>query len=111
MATIGPIVKKIGTQLLWPELFAGDDGAGNLPDEIITAGAGEWSLMGTGYWNGLTFPGDLPALPDPFLRWYQGWMRPVNPFNGVTYQLGPSANDPDVLLVGEDGLRSSGSTS
>jgi len=100
-ATIGPIAREIGFELLWPVLTIESGGSAG-PDNIITAGAGEWSLMGTGYWNGITWPGDSPAHPDAFLKWYQGWITPTNTFDGRSYVLGSAATRANALLIGED---------
>ena len=69
-ATIGIMAHEIGHDLGWPDLYDTDGGS---------AGVGSWSLMGSGNWNfvGAGFEGSAPALPDAFLRSYQGWATPV----------------------------------
>jgi M6 family metalloprotease-like protein len=68
-ATIGIVVHELGHDLGLPDLY----------DTIgLTAGIGDWSIMGTGVWNsaGGGYAGNSPAHPDPWSRWYEGWLTP-----------------------------------
>jgi M6 family metalloprotease-like protein len=67
-ATIGIMAHEMGHDLTWPDLYDTDDSS---------EGVGNWSLMGSGNWTGITQPGDSPSLPDAFLKWYQGWITPT----------------------------------
>ncbi len=67
-ATIGRLVHEFGHRFNWPELTG---------DFWNSYGVGSWSVMGSGYLNGITYEGDSPAYPDAFLKWYQGWLTPT----------------------------------
>ena len=68
-ATLGILAHEFGHSLNWPDLYDVDGS---------TEGVGRWSIMGSGGWNqtGL-YAGDTPAQPDAWLKWYQGWLAPV----------------------------------
>jgi M6 family metalloprotease-like protein len=66
--TLGVIAHEFGHDLRWPDLYDIDH---------TSNGVGNWALMGTGSWNGLTHAGDSPAFPDAWSRWYEGWMTPT----------------------------------
>ncbi|MBP7031375.1 MAG: M6 family metalloprotease domain-containing protein [Chloroflexi bacterium] len=70
MTTMGIIVHELGHDLTWPDLYD-TDGSSD--------GVGNWSIMGTGSWNYTSgnYPGQLPAFPDAWLKWYQGWITPT----------------------------------
>lgn len=70
LATIGVIAHELGHDLSWPDLYDGD---------YSSHGTGDWSIMATGVWNatGSNFIGSSPALPDAWLKWYQGWLTPT----------------------------------
>jgi M6 family metalloprotease-like protein len=69
MATMGIMVHEMGHDINWPDLYDTDGGS---------SGVGYWSIMGSGSWNYVsgTFEGAVPAHPDAFLKWYQGWLTP-----------------------------------
>ena len=73
-ATIGIIAHEFGHDLQWPDLYD----TSFISD---SAGIGNWGLMGTGMWNrnsvGSLYPGEAPAHPTPWSRWYQGWITPT----------------------------------
>lgn len=71
-ATIGLMVHEIGHLLGWPDLY--DTSPPGNPD---SEGVGEWSLMGSGLWLGAPYPGDTPAHPSAWEKWYQGWLEPL----------------------------------
>jgi M6 family metalloprotease-like protein len=68
-ATLGILAHEFGHLLNWPDLYDIDGSS---------EGVGRWSIMGSGGWNqtGL-YAGDTPAHPDAWLKWYQGWLEPV----------------------------------
>ncbi len=67
-ATIGIMAHELGHDLTWPDLYDTDNSS---------EGVGEWSIMGSGSWNFITTWGDSPAMPDAWLKWYQGWISPT----------------------------------
>jgi M6 family metalloprotease-like protein len=73
--TMGVIAHEFGHDLMWPDLYDID---------YSSYGVGDWSVMGTGSWNGLVNPGDSPAFPDAWSKWYQGWFTPVT-ISGHSY--------------------------
>ena len=99
-ATIGTMAHEFGHDLNMPDLYDTDGSS---------EGVGEWSLMGSGNWNHVGgYEGNSPALLDPFLKSYQGWLSPTN-LTGVTnnhsiyqsetymetYRLRPNPDDVD----------------
>lgn len=69
-ATIGIMAHELGHDLTWPDLYDIDDSS---------EGVGEWSIMGSGSWNSSSgYAGSSPALPDAWLKWYQGWITPIS---------------------------------
>ena len=70
MATMGIMVHEMGHDLNWPDLYDVD---------YTSNGIGYWSIMSGGSWLALAgqFPGSLPPHPDAFLKWYQGWLTPL----------------------------------
>ncbi|MBE0695391.1 MAG: M6 family metalloprotease domain-containing protein, partial [Anaerolineaceae bacterium] len=91
IAQIGIMVHELGHDLSWPDLYDTDGSS---------QGVGRWSIMGSGSWNGITYDGDTPALPDAYLKWYQGWIQPIHPGNGATYLLNQASDSKDVLAMG-----------
>ncbi|HPR34542.1 MAG TPA: M6 family metalloprotease domain-containing protein [Anaerolineaceae bacterium] len=69
-ATIGVMAHELGHDLSWPDLYDTDGSSDGL---------GVWSIMSSGSWNrtGTNFYGTSPALPDAWLKWYQGWLTPT----------------------------------
>ncbi len=69
-ATIGVMAHELGHDLSWPDLYDTDGSSDGL---------GVWSIMSSGGWNrtGTNFYGSSPALPDAWLKWYQGWLTPT----------------------------------
>jgi M6 family metalloprotease-like protein len=70
-ATIGVMAHELGHDLGLPDLYDVDGD---------TEGIGRWGIMGSGGWNrsGPTaYYGDSPAHPDPWSRWFEGWLTPV----------------------------------
>lgn len=69
-ATIGIPSHELGHDLGLPDLY-------DTSDEDI-AGVGDWSIMSTGAWNASGgYAGSSPAHPDPWSRWYEGWITPT----------------------------------
>lgn len=92
-ATIGVMVHELGHDLGWPDLYDIDN---------TSAGVGDWSVMGSGNWNRAgAYWGDSPALPDAWLKWYQGWIAPtpvIGTVNGL--QVAQAETSPSSYLVG-----------
>jgi M6 family metalloprotease-like protein/uncharacterized repeat protein (TIGR01451 family) len=65
--TIGVFAHEYAHSLGLPDLYD-TDGSSN--------GVGEWSLMAYGGWNSLMVPGDTPAHPDPWSKFFLGWVTP-----------------------------------
>lgn len=96
IASIGIMVHELGHDIDWPDLYDVDGSS---------EGVGSWSIMGSGSWNTVlySYDGDVPALPDAFLKWYQGWIMPT-PVNGVlTDHPIPQADaNPSAFLFGSN---------
>ena len=75
-ATIGLPSHELGHDLGLPDMY---DMSG------VTAGIGDWAIMSTGVWttNG-GLPGDSPANPDAWSRWYEGWLTPTQVTGSLT---------------------------
>ncbi len=109
IATIGIMAHELGHDISWPDLY---------DTSYVTEGVGEWSIMGSGSWNFISGnPGNSPALPDAWLRWYQGWQAPVqikglnsavtlDPIEtaGSTYLLGVNPGDVDWNFTVKSGV-------
>lgn len=69
-ATFGVMAHELGHDLSWPDLYDTDGSSDGL---------GVWSIMSSGNWNrtGSNYYGTSPALPDAWLKWYQGWITPT----------------------------------
>jgi M6 family metalloprotease-like protein len=71
LATIGIMVHELGHDISWPDLY---------DTSYYTEGVGSWSIMGAGSWNTAPggYDGSSPAHPDAFLKYYQGWIKPIS---------------------------------
>ena len=85
-ATIGVMAHELGHDLSWPDLYDIDNSS---------YGTGEWSIMSLGVWNftGSNFAGSSPALPDAWLKWYQGWITPTVVAGTLTGAIIPEAEN------------------
>ncbi len=97
-ATIGIMVHEMGHDLSWPDLYDTDG---------TSSGVGRYSIMGSGSWNGGpsaggTYSGDIPGMPDAWLKWYQGWIAPTPAVDGQTYALDQASANPEALLLGNN---------
>ncbi len=83
-ATIGIMIHEVGHDITWPDLYDVDG---------TSEGVGRWSIMGSGNWNytGANYSGSSPALPDAWLKWYQGWITPTPVSGTVTGASVPTA--------------------
>lgn len=83
-ATIGIMIHEVGHDITWPDLYDIDG---------TSEGVGKWSIMGSGNWNytGSNYSGSSPALPDAWLKWYQGWITPTPVSGTVTGASIPTA--------------------
>jgi M6 family metalloprotease-like protein len=102
IATMGIMVHELGHDIDWPDTYDTDGGS---------SGVGNWDIMAGGSWgraSGDLYSGETPVLPDPFLKWYQGWLTPVQVTapsaniaipnsgqNNTVYQLGINPNGID----------------
>jgi len=68
MATMGVFAHEYGHALGLPDLYDTDGSS---------EGAGNWSLMAGGSWNGLSRSGDRPAHLDPWSRYALNWIAPT----------------------------------
>lgn len=58
--------------------------------------------MGSGNWNAAGGkPGSSPALPDPFLKWYKGWINPV-PAQTPHSSIYMASTSPDGYIIGSN---------
>lgn len=90
-AQVGIMVHELGHDISWPDLYDVDNSS---------SGVGYWSVMGGGSWGGLSYAGDSPALPDAWLKYYQGWITPTIAANGQTYTLDQASTTGEALLMG-----------
>ncbi len=67
-ATIGIMVHELGHDLGLPDLYDIDQSS---------EGAGRWSVMASGSWSGVSFPGDSPSHFDPWSKFFLGWITPT----------------------------------
>lgn len=96
ISTVGVMAHELGHDLSWPDLYDTNGNTGGAWN-----GVGKWSVMGYGSWN--TYMGDAgnsPALPDAFLKMYQGWIQPLKARNLYTYGLRSNTATNSALLVG-----------
>ena len=109
MATIGIMVHELGHDIAWPDLYDTD---------FSSEGAGNWSVMAGGTW-GKAFgedQGTTPILPDPYSKWYQKWLTPIEPVvdaigldlpvaatSDVVYQVLPNPGGVDWEFRGSSG--------
>ncbi len=68
MSTIGVMAHELGHDLWLPDEYDVDGSS---------EGIGEWGIMGSGSWNEIILPGDSPAHPSPWDKWYEGWLTPI----------------------------------
>ncbi len=83
VATIGVVAHEFGHDLALPDLYDVD---------YSTNGIGDWAVMGTGGWdmsNGA--PGDSPAYPDAWSKWYEGWLKPMQVVGTLYRQMIPQS--------------------
>lgn len=94
-ATIGIMAHELGHDITWPDLYDTYDADGT------SDGVGIWSLMGSGNWNTVSgsYAGAVPALPDAFLKWYQGWLTPTSINGAQTGVLIPQAETNAVAFL------------
>ena len=74
-ATIGVIAHELGHDIGWPDEYDSDLSSQNHLSHGLPLGA--WSLMSYGTWTRTADhqPGEDPAHPDAFLKYYQGLAR------------------------------------
>jgi M6 family metalloprotease-like protein/uncharacterized repeat protein (TIGR02543 family) len=102
IATMGIMVHELGHDIDWPDTYDTDGSS---------EGVGGWDIMAGGSWgwaSGDLYSGETPVLPSAFLKWYQGWLTPVqvtapnasvtipnSAENNTAYQLGINPNGID----------------
>jgi M6 family metalloprotease-like protein len=95
-ATVGIMAHEIGHDLGMPDLYNTND--------FNDPGAGDWTIMAGGSWGAAdgADAGSSPAMLDPFLRSYEGWLTPTEvtttPLTG--HPLPSSYSTPSVLQLG-----------
>jgi M6 family metalloprotease-like protein len=92
-ATFGVIAHELGHDIGWPDLY---DISG------VSDGVGNWDIMSGGSWNrvGSNYSGSSPALPNAWLKWYQGWLNPTAVNGTLTSQSIPqAATNPTAFLL------------
>jgi M6 family metalloprotease-like protein len=82
-ATIGIMAHELGHDLSLPDLYDTDGSS---------EGIGAWGIMGAGSWNGVTYSGDSPALPEAWSRWYEGWLTPIQVIGSLNNAWLPAAS-------------------
>ncbi len=93
IAQMGTPIHELGHLLSWPDLY---------DTSQLSEGVGEWSIMGSGSWNEISLPGDSPALPDAWSKWYQGWLTPTPASTNNNYSLTTAATNAQALLMGSN---------
>lgn len=90
MATIGIMAHELGHDIDWPDLYDTDGSS---------AGVGYWSVMASGSWGYASGEpaGATPTLPDPFSKWYQNWLTPVQITTPTTNVAIPNSAQNDVV--------------
>ncbi len=68
ISTFGVFAHEYGHALGLPDLYDTDD---------TSEGVGEWSLMASGSWTGVSRQGDRPAHMDAWCKYYLGWVTPT----------------------------------
>ncbi len=94
ISTIGVFAHEYGHALSLPDLYDTDTSS--------SEGAGDWSVMAGGTWNGITYEGDRPAHFDAWCKYALGWVAPTHVTGTLAAALKPAATDGDVyqLLAG-----------
>lgn len=83
--TIGVVTHEFGHALGLPDLYDTDGSS---------QGAGDWTVMASGSWNGVSKGGDRPAHFSPWEKWRLGWITPVAVSCSVSASLPASSNSP-----------------
>jgi len=74
----GVYAHEMGHTMGLPDLYDRDDSNG------ASEGIGEWSLMASGSWNGVSMYGDSPARLDAWSSEQLGWLQPQTATGTVT---------------------------
>lgn len=98
LATVGIMAHEMGHDIGWPDLYD------TTPGDGTSAGVGNWSVMGGGSWGTTAgnFQGSSPSLPDPFSKYYQGWITPTPYTVGAATNLLTAATNSGVALLGSN---------
>ncbi len=94
LRTIGVYCHEFGHKLGLPDLYD-TDGSSD--------GVGHWSLMGSGSWCSNTpgsENGESPSHMDPWCKWWEGWITPVDRTDAhVAQALAPAATNADAVRL------------
>ncbi len=99
MTTVGTFVHEYGHSLGLPDLYDTD---------ISSNGAGNWTVMSYGVWNGIALPGDTPAHPDAWSKLFLGWASPILVSGTVTNEAISNVENNSVIYQLRDGTPTSG---
>ncbi len=94
MSTVGVFVHEYAHALGLPDLYDVD---------YSSNGVGDWELMASGSWNGLSLPGDRPAHLSAHSKAVLGWVTVSKVTASGTYTLTPVINDPTQVIQILDG--------
>ena len=103
--TMGILAHEFGHDLLWPDEYDTQPLDQDTDTFVIgerVGGIGNWSLMDGGSWNRVLgeFPGATPAFPDAWLKYYQGWINPLNYYaKSEIVKIARAEDNPITLLL------------
>ena len=90
--TVGVFAHEYGHALGLPDLYDTDGSS---------QGIGNWSLMASGSWNGVTRQGDRPAHMDAWSKYFLNWITPTQVTGTLTSEpIEQAATSPDVYQLG-----------
>ncbi|RME64767.1 MAG: M6 family metalloprotease domain-containing protein, partial [Nitrospirae bacterium] len=98
LTTIGVFAHEYGHALGLPDLYDTD---------YSSQGIGKWGLMASGVWNSLSRPGDRPAHPCAWSKFFLGWVTPQEVTSSMfQVQIQPASTSADVYQFLSGGPRS-----
>jgi immune inhibitor A len=97
--TIGVVAHEFGHALGLPDLYDTDGSS---------QGAGDWTIMASGSWNGVVKGGDRPAHLGPWEKWRLGWITPIAASCSALASFPAASNSPAGIYRLRDGSAPSG---